>query len=391
MSKKGDSAGKTTKTTGTSDERSIGRIFSCDLDDAAFEPFLKYRRRGEDEDIPHVPVESVESQAHTRKERDLDKAIRRITRSFTRNYNAEWKRKNKNAAKQRAKVVAAVLREFDAYPFHGPDDWIYRMSFKDNLREVLLEYLSDPRGRVHIHEDGIMVPAEYYLSGQSSGFRTLKATQNIPRLVTEALVWKSRRMLGCLWTFAEQGESDALLRLAQIIVPLVKSINEKISTDAQVLGCWPKELPFWPVLKSPHHDFDCDHRKFLGLLQVGKDFPFTISEESRWTARDAIGKWAIHLCKEIEIDQECRAIDDDPAPWARKLLELKPFSSNTWEDWWIVAKGLLRLDYIDVVEIPELNGTVKSSADRLSPGRIRKRILQALKEKFKSMAWENKS
>jgi hypothetical protein len=265
------------------------------------------------------------------------------------------------------------------------------MSFKDNLREVLLEYLSDPRGGVHIHEDEIMVPAEYYLSGQSSGFRTLKATQNIPRLVTEALVWNCRRRLGCLWTFAEQGESDALLRLAQIIVPLVKAINEKISTDAQVLGCWPRSLPFWPVLKSPHKDFDSDHRRLLGALQVGDDYPFTIKEESRWTARDAIGKWAIHLCKEIEIDQECRAIDDDPAPWARKLLELKPFSSNTWEDWWIVAKGLLRLDYVDVVEIPELNGTVKASADRLSPGRIRKRILQALKEKFKSMAWENKS
>jgi hypothetical protein len=384
MSKKGDSAGKTTKTTNPNAERFKGRIFSCDLDDAAFEPFLKYRRQGEDKDMPDVPADR---KAHTPKKSDFDKALRR----FLRNCGPEWKRKIKDAAIQRAKVVAAVLREFDAYPFHGPDDWIYRMSFKDNLREVLLEYLSDPRGRVHIRGDGIMVPAEYYLSGQSSGFRTLKATQNIPRLVTEALVWKSRRMLGCLWTFAEQGESDALLRLAQIIVPLVKSINEKISTDAQVLGCWPKELPFWPVLKSPHHDFDCDHRILLRSLQIGEDFPFAIGEESRWTARDTIGKWAIHLCKEIEIDQECRPVDDDPVPWEQKLLALKPFSSNTWENWWEVAKGLLLHDYVDVVEIPELNETVKSSADRRSPGRIRKRILQALKNKFKSMAWENKN
>src|ERR1035438_565205 len=107
MSKKGDSAGKTTKTTNPNAERFKGRIFSCDLDDAAFEPFFKYRRQGEDEDMPHVPVESVKSQAHTRKESDLDKAIRR----FLRNCGPEWKRKIKDAAIQRAKVVAAVLRE----------------------------------------------------------------------------------------------------------------------------------------------------------------------------------------------------------------------------------------------------------------------------------------
>lgn len=46
MSKKGDSAGKTTKTTNPNAEQFKGRIFSCDLDDAAFEPFFKYRRQG---------------------------------------------------------------------------------------------------------------------------------------------------------------------------------------------------------------------------------------------------------------------------------------------------------------------------------------------------------
>ena len=88
--------------------------------------------------------------------------------------------------------------------------------------------------------------------------------------------------------------------------------------------------------------------------------------------------------------QDGHPVGEDSEPWERKLEELRPFSSETWKDWWEVAKGLLRHDYIDVLEIPELNKTVKSRADRKSPGRIRKRIFQALKDKLKSMAWENK-
>jgi hypothetical protein len=88
--------------------------------------------------------------------------------------------------------------------------------------------------------------------------------------------------------------------------------------------------------------------------------------------------------------QDGHAVDEDSEPWEQKLEKLASFSSETWKEWWDVARGLLIHDYIDVVEIPELNQTVRSKMDRKSPGRIRKRILQALKDKFKSMAWQNK-
>ena len=51
---------------------------------------------------------------------------------------------------------------------------------------------------------------------------------------------------------------------------------------------------------------------------------------------------------------------------------------------------MLQDEYIDVVDIPELRDTVTSKADLRSDGRMRKRILQALKDKFKSMAGGNK-
>ena len=76
--------------------------------------------------------------------------------------------------------------------------------------------------------------------------------------------------------------------------------------------------------------------------------------------------------------------------WGCKIHSLGSFSGETWESWWIAAKALLVCEYVDVVQIPELNQTVSSSADRRSPGRIRKRIYQASKDKFRSMALQNK-
>ena len=88
--------------------------------------------------------------------------------------------------------------------------------------------------------------------------------------------------------------------------------------------------------------------------------------------------------------QDGHCEEDPPKAWEKILLQLRPFSEASWEDWWKVARGVLDDEYIDVVDIPELRDTVTSKADLRSRGRMRKRILQALKDKFKSMAGGNK-
>jgi hypothetical protein len=152
----------------------------------------------------------------------------------------------------------------------------------------------------------------------------------------------------------------------------------------------PQRFPFWPALKSEHPDFDEDDRKLLKELHVGQDFPLRIDEGARWKAQDVVGQWAIHLCQEVYIMQDGHCEEDPPKAWEKILLQLRPFSEASWEDWWKVARGVLDDEYIDVVDIPELRDTVTSKADLRSRGRMRKRILQALKDKFKSMAGGNK-
>jgi hypothetical protein len=394
MIKKGGSSLKAAKTIIQKGVPYTPRLFSADLDGDAFDHFHQYWRRraeaktqkAEASSMLGKPAESLPPPM----EKDILRRLQSIADAYS-TFEASRRSAERKAARSRAKVVAALLRKFDACRFDGPDDWICKKSFAEALRKILLEYFSDTRTGAQIRDNGVLVAADSDLSGSGpGGCYFTNPTREISELVIEALFWKSRKALGFLRTLAVQGDSRALQKLAKIVVPLVKLINEKASADGSVLGCYPRGLPYWPVLKSPHHDFDCDHRALLKSLQVGKDYPLTVAEEARWTARDAIGKWAIHLCQTIEIMQEGHCVEEDSEPWEHQLLELQPFSSKTWKDWWKVAKGLLRHDFVDVVEIPELNKTVKSSADRKSVGRIRRRILAALEDKLKSMAWENK-
>lgn len=371
------------------------RLFLAEMDGAQFEKFHRYRRwfveteerrregkrlqkQGGPADSPKgkalellrklpetdprlldgFPFESARALA-------LDEAVASIM--------AHMEERGKEVAKVEARRREQFLDGFDRASFPEPEYWHGRESFRAVLRKAFSEYLSDEP-----------------FSDPSLGGACWRPTDFSPALIPYALYARTHRCLKPLRALAEQGDNDSLQKLVQIVVPLVKLINEKAKENPDALGDVPQQLPFWPVLKSDHRDFDEDHGALLKALQVGKDFPLVIAEGARWTAQDAIGRWAIHLCHEIDIMQEGHAVDEDSEMWEQKLPDLKPFSAATWLTWWEVAQGLLQHEYVDVVEIPELNETVKSRADRKSPGRIRKRILQGLKNKFKSMAGENK-
>jgi hypothetical protein len=380
-------------------------IFLNELDGNDFLTYNQYKRS-------FPPIETKHKQSTTKKDTQPNMEHASLTRFSSgrssikdankanivdKSINTHIDRANKNrqtAVERSSRIAAELLKCFDACTFEGPRDWIYRRTYKDAVREVFKEFLLD-RWAFWISDDGYvnvrLVDHGYRLFGRIQFSDPILLSFDIRLLVIAALDWKSKMTLRLMRLLAEQNDSDALTKLAEITLPMVKLINEKASLDAKILGNWPASMPYWPVLKSPHHDYDCDHKLLLKSLQIGRDFPFTITEEARWTSRDAVGKWAIHLCQEIETMQEGYYVEEDSEPWEKKLLELRPFSCETWKDWREVAKGLLQQEYIDVINIPELNASIVSSSDRRSAGVIRKRILQALKDKFKSMASENKS
>jgi hypothetical protein len=358
------------------------RLFFPDLDGLAYGDFYRYMR-------PHEPAEQISEHSEAKiplVEAKLQRALDRVVKQLT-----PSKAEQARLKRERTALVRAIIKEFEAKEFDGPHDVMNRKTFKDNLRVVLLDFL-ERRSGVGIPKKEVFISEGFELSGGEIGGQCpIKTEDNLDQILLAALVWKSRKTLGLLWSLAEQNRTEALLKLAQIVVPFAKALNEKAICSPDVLGFWPRTLPMWPVMKSLHRDFDTDHSRLLNILQVGSQYPFTIGKEARWTARDAVGKWAIHLCQTIEIMiVSDNTVEDLSERWQCKISSLGHFSSDTWKNWWTAAKGLLACEYIDVVDIPELRKTVKSVADQKSPGRIRRRIFQSLKDKFKSMASENK-
>ena len=147
-----------------------------------------------------------------------------VFKEMVRNFKAEWKAGGKEAAKKREIRNSKVLAEFDAGHFDGPDDWVYRKTFKEVVREALVEYLTDP------------------CSGPYPGVIAGKPEELRPGLVAEALSWKALRPLRHLRTLAEQGDNKALQLLAEIVIPLVKVVNERAGRDPAALGCVPQRF-----------------------------------------------------------------------------------------------------------------------------------------------------
>ncbi len=213
---------------------------------------------------------------------------------------------------------------------------------------------------------------------------------DLPSLINDALVWSCKEPLRILGWLAKEGRWGATSKFAHLVVPEMQRINNLVTEHPDSVVSYSRTLKAWPVFKSPHKDYDVNHEKLLDLLQVGIGHPYKIDKTAKWNANDAIARWANHLCTSIEISMDGESITKSSPPWKKQLLGLRPFGAATWEDWWQVAKHVLMDDYVDVVKIPELSRTVKAASDRKSPGRIRKRIYEKLRDRLKSMAGENK-
>ena len=209
------------------------------------------------------------------------------------------------------------------------------------------------------------------------------------RWVVGALSWKLELMAHMVVRLVERGDEYAIVALARVVGPMVKAMNRVARTQPESLRGVPHQVPHWPVLKSLHSEFDDDHEGLLELLEVGKGLPFTLGREARWKANDAVGRWVLYLVTQIEALHDSLLLDSD-ADWFKAAVGLDELSAENWEQWWSIMQGMLRDEYVDVIEIPVLNDTVTSRTDRKSPGRIRARIYKNLKERLRSLAGLNK-
>ena len=239
---------------------------------------------------------------------------------------AEQKRELKEAAKKRAKTIAAILDEIESSYYYDHLGIRDQSKVRANIRAVVLEFLTEkaifiptlfnidadkiPDGGIPDEwprVDAIHLPEGFTLSGADAGDYYVLKKEDISAIVNEALFWKSRKMLGLLLTLADHGEKGALLKIAKTLVPFVKALNGKLIAQPDLLGLWPQSLPSWPVTKSLHPVYDSKHENLLKKLHVGDALPMRVDGGARWKF-DIIAKWTLHLYDEVNSRRGCGAI-----------------------------------------------------------------------------------
>ena len=318
-------------------------------------------------------------------------------------------RKNENT---KAVYSAFVLKEIESSTYCGRLHLDKRGKVINEIQAIVSEFLIEQTFFMPTLGDSsggkLFLRRDLPTAGAKGGMDIFSLSQtNIPAIVNDALYLKARKILGLLWELSDAGDNGALLKIAKTLLPNISALNKKLSVQPDALDLWPKSLPSWPVMKSPHPSFDCDHVDLLKNLKVGEGFPMRFDKGARWE-NNLITKWAIHLIEEIEY---CRGwlcdYPDLPDTVREQLSKLQKLSLETWLAWWDAAKELLEHCYVDLATIPELQnwsispkarsknmdvrrGTAKSK-DEMKPGKIRARINEALKQKFKTLAGVERS
>lgn len=157
-----------------------------------------------------------------------------------------------------------------------------------------------------------------------------------------------------------------------------------------------EQNPQWPVLLSEH---PADRKKaeaILKQLNVGGRVLPRRYRQAKWnTDRDPFMRAAGRLLEHVF--QAAWLCGDDPmypfcfVGWRRDAVKLREieFSSQTWPDWWAVARVAFLEAYPHPEDIKELADIAKQQLNkhtRRTPGRIKHRILDILESRIRSIA-----
>jgi hypothetical protein len=177
---------------------------------------------------------------------------------------------------------------------------------------------------------------------------------------------------------------DALIKIAHDATFYLNRFVVSIPRVAEYAGHSARRMKSWPILKSPKPAWGDHQTELFKKLNVGLDYPFLNDPGARAKHHDLAGRIATQLWGHTEFarmyPQLCCAA------WASETASLPAFTKETAAEWWRVARFALLEGYPQPQEDRTLRQLVTAKSKQKSPGRMRSRILQVLKQRFESLA-----
>jgi hypothetical protein len=200
----------------------------------------------------------------------------------------------------------------------------------------------------------------------------------------------------------EVGNSAAIYQLvrtgllcAKLLQRMVLSGDTKTLKKVQQHARWETQ---WPILKSPHSEFDTNEKPIFELLQLGADLDFLLASEARAKLHDSVAKLTLSLLEEVKEEVWFRRATDPSKglgsdkilrrrerqpKWIDEAACLPPLSKDSAPKYWKIITKLLEQRWPELSKDPEL---LKFVGEKGSKGRIKSKLKERVRQKLMSLA-----
>jgi hypothetical protein len=200
----------------------------------------------------------------------------------------------------------------------------------------------------------------------------------------------------------EAGNNVALYQLVRCILSGATLLQEiAVSGDAEILkelrqhARWEKR---WPIMKSPHPEFDADEKRIFGLLQLGADLDFLLGSEARAKHHGPLAELTLDLLAEVNkevwfhratdpgkvlgSDQMQKRREQQPQ-WTSEAAKLPKLCKDSGPMWWKFIAQLFEQRWPELSKNPEL---LKLGGKKESAGRFKNKLKERVRQKLMSLA-----
>ena len=192
-----------------------------------------------------------------------------------------------------------------------------------------------------------------------------------------------------LWDEIGRGSVHAARRYLEVLTVMVERLHQMATTSPKVFHELQRWHLRWPGLLSNHPYYA---RYSVPPKNLGHRYPFPIDQSCRWDPSSDISQVAIHLILYLHRLREalikfCKANAVPPiqlGPNLRIILSLKDIQDEA-PAWWEHAVAAFHATYPDPENQERFEAWVKASSHRKSPGRIRERIREKLRDAGSSL------
>jgi len=142
-------------------------------------------------------------------------------------------------------------------------------------------------------------------------------------------------------------EQSALASIADIATDATRTLSELSRQAVERVRPIAQHRFFWPFLKASKERFGDEHKRIVKEIQLGDAAPFSKDALARIRENNIPVKMAMTSLCRLE---NCRKTPSwfalyQKTEWERLARNLKPFSADTWHEWFEVAWQAVLADY----------------------------------------------